>query len=97
MISTSQFMLCKTLSLAMYILQGAPPRERIAQHVVSRTHNSRRKYGEKFPRQDGLKKQPPDLFVHARKLLVEANRLDATKAHTTPPSCAACTAINNLG
>ena len=44
-----------------------------------------------------LKKQPPDLFVHARELLVEANRLDATKAHTAPPSGAACTAINNLG
>src|SRR5262249_41528397 len=34
------------------------------------------------PRQDGLKKQPPDLFVHARELLVEANCFDATKAGT---------------
>src|SRR5262249_13853399 len=30
----------------------------LTDDVVSRTHNSRWKYGEKFPRQDGSKKQP---------------------------------------
>src|SRR2546426_12250302 len=45
--------------------------------------NSRRKYGEKVPRQDCLKKTGADLLVHARELLVEANCFDATKAGIT--------------
>jgi hypothetical protein len=65
------------------------------QELVPRqTDNSRWKYGEKFFRQDRPKKTAhrsnalaltpsPDLFVHARELLVEANRFDATKGGKT--------------
>src|SRR5262249_23093999 len=66
---------------------AAPRYHDLTRNVVPRRRdNSRRKYGEKFPRQDRLKKTAADLFVHARELLVEANRLEATTVHQRRPS-----------